>query len=92
MLELLLSFHLVFMNGSAPSLATTTPGSYVEPVRFDYDKKTNQTYMTIARYNVNTGAGVSFSFMQSIPFAGTPAKDTMVKTIVSDPYIKTIEK
>lgn len=88
---MLLAFHLQFMNGGNAKLATTTPGSYVEAVRTDYDAKTNQTFMTIVRYNIGSDTKPQFCFMQSVPFAGSRSRQEMVKTIVSDPGIKTIE-
>lgn len=89
MLSILLAWHLVFM--STPHVTPVVSGQYTEVVRVDYDAINNITYGTVARYSVDDGRIANVNWMQSRAFPTGTSKSEMVKTIVSDKGIQSVD-
>lgn len=82
-------YCLLFMNN--PQVSQKVPGDYYEIVnRTAYDSKNDQTYVVFARYFIDQSDSVHIYWMEPMPFKGNLSNSDILKTRISDPYIKTI--
>lgn len=90
-LNFLISVLIQTINNN--QVSQTKPGEYVEMVRSDFDASSNTTYLMMERYDVNDadhGNSYRIDWVGLYKFPGQPDKQTMLKTIFSDPGIETI--